>query len=626
MNHRLTLILLTAILLVGTFSFSQSARSQEIFDQAPADATNIEVINHTDGSFDHRIDYGNYAYLTRSNGELTILDNSDPTQPHRINQTPIMLPAHNGLMIYLHYLYVLDNGFWIYDLSDPTNPVSISRYNPDVNETVDFTVFDNYAYLVQIKQDASTYRNSGRIQIMDFSDPSHPQALGYYNASEAVLTPKVIGIVNGYAIVIDEKYGILTVRITDPYHPVGGMSSARRNHGMVLKGYYGYLATSDGLEIYDFSDPTARIYRRVIFDEGIACWTPTIVKEDNICVSIGYGGKRTLDISNPLAPTEVNLTYRSPDRCPGVSESNDGLIHSWREIDYGIGAIDNLALNENYLYLSQRNSKDSNMLVLNISDPTHITKTTIDNHYGFNQMLFQDGLAYFVGASEHYADEALTIIDMNEPLNPVKIGLIDPAPGLYIADMDNEHTYWITWDSLTIYDLKPAFYPHKVGEEPHDAYGARVKGDFAYVSGHDAFWVMDIHNPEQPRRLTHILGYDHSSVSLSGDYVYLRHRQDDTMGLVNISDPYHPVLEKTLPYRGQIIGNRSYQFDSDGMHVYEITTPSQFDEIAYFPLPSGYSMVGLGVTGDTIVLGTRYHGFYILHYTGENTLMLESEN
>lgn len=123
-----------------------------------------------------------------------------------------------GLHIVGNYLYLIDyqpfsgedtKGLYIFDISDPTNPVKISRYPTTISSGYDITASGNFVYLAD---------QNGGMEIIDVSDPVFPYTRSYISLPDV-----------GWSIDYAENHvfvacyingGVQVINVTDPDNPV----------------------------------------------------------------------------------------------------------------------------------------------------------------------------------------------------------------------------------------------------------------------------------------------------------------------------------------------------------------------------------------------------------------------
>ncbi len=209
---------------------------------------------------------GNYAYLPHHGGgwpdtmHLSVIEVSDPSNPQQIGECMSDYSNHGGswdIQVLDSYAYITVNnnmvsgqgGLWIVDVSDPSNPQSVGYYVPPTESYIhDVFVVDTLAFLT-----------SADLCIVDVSDPSNPQQIGYFPTPAWAGAVQVSGI---YAYLIDdgvgENVGLRVLDISDPTDPqeVGFCYTNDGARAICISGRLAYIANgSSGLTIIDISVP-----------------------------------------------------------------------------------------------------------------------------------------------------------------------------------------------------------------------------------------------------------------------------------------------------------------------------------------------------------------------------------
>lgn len=113
-----------------------------------------------------------------------------------------------------NYLYLIDygpfgdqdtRGLYIFDISDPANPVKISRYTGLISKGYDIDVVDDFAYIADW---------NGGMEVIDITLKQSPVARGYISLPDA---PWSIDVHENHAFLADYiNGGVQVVNVTDP--------------------------------------------------------------------------------------------------------------------------------------------------------------------------------------------------------------------------------------------------------------------------------------------------------------------------------------------------------------------------------------------------------------------------
>jgi len=160
--------------------------------------------------------------------------------------------------------------------------------------------------------------------VIDFSDPSQPTEIGFYDTPEYALDIVVSG---DLAYVANGSAGLRVIEVSDPSQPaeVGFYVTPDDAKGIAVSGDLVYVACStSGLLVIDISDPSQPT------EVGFCDTLGDVV---NVDLSSGFAyvadhdsGLRVIDISNPSQPTEVGFCNVTPDYAYDVAVA-EGLVY-----------------------------------------------------------------------------------------------------------------------------------------------------------------------------------------------------------------------------------------------------------------------------------------------------------
>jgi hypothetical protein len=152
-----------------------------------------------------------------------------------------------------NYAYVSDgsNGFFVIDISDPTQPMVAGSLNGGVWGT-GLAVWNGRVYLGR----------DGVLTVVNVGTPALPYVAGSASSSD---TPNGIGnlvIANGYAYVAAGLTGFKVFSLIDPDHPslVGNLTVSGAGIGVAMNGSYAYLGAGlGGLLTINIGTPTSPV-------------------------------------------------------------------------------------------------------------------------------------------------------------------------------------------------------------------------------------------------------------------------------------------------------------------------------------------------------------------------------
>ena len=347
---------------------------------------------------------GNYAYVAAAVAGFRIIDISNPTEPTPVARVAMSelnnlnnLSAHS-VTVSGQYAYLsCDKDLFIFDISDPTNPVQVALYEnirPSITTIIDNNAYLNGARTIQtnlgvqteyflyvadmgssivpefiaspatiapyyqefsINNDTlfltttlneNTSTRDG-ITILDISIPTNPLEIGSYEKPANL--PRHI-TANGHLVVVaDTNDGINIVDTTDASLPkkIGSYAISRVNSLKTI-GNYVYVYPNDGpLNILDITDPQ----NPVLVGEYVDKYIKLFEINGNYIYAIKLGGGEqkliVIDVSNPLAPVMISSLVIAP-----LAYKN------------GFGFSD-VKYNNGHLYLSTKNG----LMIIDVNDP-----------------------------------------------------------------------------------------------------------------------------------------------------------------------------------------------------------------------------------------------------------------
>ncbi len=290
----------------ATITVSHSGHSQEVpvlvtrftpeplsFIELPGVGRGVDVI-------------GDYAYVASSQGGLSIIDVSDPSDPQTVvnfdtSSSALRVKVDRG------WAYVANSsrGLHIIDVSDPTQPTSISELRIS-GTTVDVDINNFFAYVVT---DGGL---SSELRIVDVGDPTQPTILGSIEGlpdqvigvtvdpltSIAAVMCRIDGTVTLVDVSVPEAPSILTsINTADPHHGVWHEGILLHADGNALQEGGGaliatrYDAFSQTATVLSESPPPAHLNDVVVYRDLALCSD-----------TISANGIQTFDISDPTNP------------------------------------------------------------------------------------------------------------------------------------------------------------------------------------------------------------------------------------------------------------------------------------------------------------------------------------
>jgi|GEM_PF-4383318 hypothetical protein len=308
---------------------------------------------------------GNYAYVGSHGGtgtavdqDFIIFDISDPYNPTAVGGVDFALSTAGTKAMFVRgkyaYMsnfnvdtYAPDEDFFVFDVSDPTNPTHVGSLNiPGLtNGPFDIDINGNYAYLVT--------QGTNNLNIIDISDPTNMSVLGVYGGNcnefygvkvyddQYVFTSGELTC-DGY--VADQ--GVIVFDVSDPTSPtpVGGYNSggalSDADLDIDIVGRYAYVlaraSTTKEFQILDISSSTNPIYvNGTDLNTGLQYPSKLVVYGDYVFLGMDNGGPNNEDllVYNISDPQNIYLA-------DAVETGNSGNTHGLKVSGGYLYAVD----------------------------------------------------------------------------------------------------------------------------------------------------------------------------------------------------------------------------------------------------------------------------------------------
>jgi len=461
--------------------------------------------------------------------------------PPLFSQTVDITYQGSGIWSYINRMVVegdhafcaMNHGLMIIDISDPAQPVEISKYYIEQGAGRDILISGDYAYFCC---------GSGGLIILDISDIHSPTLVTQYGDGADLIC------LYGDSAIVTTGSGFDIIDLVDPSAPVK------------VGGYYDFF----------FGDPS------------------DIAIRDGLVLFANYGGLAVWDISAPASPVEVafyptdhptrgmaivdTLAYLITDTAFQIINISDPLTATF------IGAGDcpgrDIEVLGDYAVIAcpSQNEPPSGLYIYDISDPTAPAAAGYMNQVTYHVNLAGEYIC--AGNMSSYFD----IIDIADPAAPTTLGShhtpVGDSWGMRNVVTDGRYAY-IAYGKggLVIADISDPAHPVLVNNDLITSRTTNVvlKGQTLYVTT-DAYVpegliIVDVADPKNPR----IVGfYDYSSpqeVVIHGNYALLSGNYGDAY-VVDISNRANPT------YAGKFrLGGITWGMVAQGNYLYAANYP-----------------------------------------------------
>jgi len=437
---------------------------------------------------------GDYAYVARPGAGLRVIDISDPGNPRQVGAcTYESAGAYSGCDIAVsgHYAYVTDAGeLWydgsgliVIDISNPTNPRQVGRY--------DTNLFLWSAYAVAVSgHHAFVAASDGLVDglcVLDISVPAQPRRVGYLAGYTGNLA-----VAGGRAYVATGSAGLAVIDISRLANPqTVGHWHAEVSYswclyyveGLTVVGNYAYTRTrfdcmeqpsSGGVSVFDVSDPAnpVRVGGTSFFDEQISDLAVSGQYAYTVSVASSSGYRlRVVNVANPATPEAVGFCNLSV-------------------------AASGVAVSGQHAYVANRGA---GLEVVDVSAPAAPHRVG-----GYDTSGEALGVAVS-GTFAYVADgtNGLQVIDVSNPVNPQWVGGCDTSGSAVRVLVAGRYAFVADGPAgLQVIDISDPARPQRVGgyDTRGNAVEVAVSGGYAYVAdGPGRLQVLDISDPTHPR-------------------------------------------------------------------------------------------------------------------------------
>ncbi len=416
---------------------------------------------------------GNYAYVGDFNGDIYVIDISDPYLPRVVGSMEASGEITADIVVSGTHLFdVTGDGLKIddFDISDPASPVLVSQ-QPSGGTTL--ALAGNYLY-------AGT---TGGLEVYDIANPSKPQYVGGLDINVLVWG---ISISGKYAYLSLADNGLTLADVSEPAairvvanlaDPYGFKNSEGVGEGpttgIVTPGV-GYFATGSGMWIVRTRDYVL-LGSLSFYSTGWSINKIVVDSSTHAYVATWFSGLKIVDYSDAQMPKTIGQFLPN-------EETGDVLILS------------------NYAYLLCTH----HLFVLDVSIPSHPklvgtvtfhdSVTDAEGYVTYGTMVIS-GKTLFVAR----VSRKLFAINITNPSDPVITDSTSlTAQPLYISASQG-YVYVPEVDSgIESFDVsRDAEMRPEMFLPVHDIRGAQAQGNYMFVAA-DSFLVYNISNPRNP--------------------------------------------------------------------------------------------------------------------------------
>ena len=543
-----------------------------------ADSERIKVLSRTLDEGGIALDLlclGNHCYVATT-GCLYVYDITDPSAPVAVNEIegPAWSLAGSGSL--LAVCMGIPSELVLFDISDPINPLELSRTATPPGEFIYEKVTMTGPLIAAIGTGWFEYFGECNfMNVIDISDPASPEVrsslVGIDDMFRAVeiegshiyLSVYDDGLVTfdvsnpdkimqsgfaplSYTVVDDMDFdggylfltgdGMVVMDASDPANPVeiaqvGGAYTG----GIVVSNGYAHVTDDNdySLHTYDVIDPANPVLLSTLDAFGYQTYLDTagttVFLVDRVFGLIG------IDVSDPLSPYAVSFT-------------STGYYPHATDVEGDVAAV---------------LSNEATLQMLDVSDPrapellgfcTQPPDTMTHNTYRQRAVRVSDGIAVVSSMND-----CVNFYDVGIPYSPHQVGTrsYNYAWGFYPAERVGDLVYVGTTE-VEVLDITDPADPVQVGTGPalqqSPANDLIIDGDSGYLLGYYEVLIFDLTDPITPVELgrfdvedwAYAFALDGNVLGVSSCNYGTTSLWKDILTFYDVSDPQNPTLVKTM--------------------------------------------------------------------------------
>jgi len=565
---------------------------------------------------------GDFAYVA-SRDEFQVFDISDPSQPKRVGETRTGgWETVEEMAVFGSNVMLVGTGYWgaeVFDVTTASAPIRLnSLYIP----------WSGYG-LSRSGELAAIAGGAEGLVIMDMSSPGCVVEIGAYSTPGIV---RDVAVAGGFAYVADEDDGFRVIDVSTPTAPVEVWSydPPDRVSRVAVDGDRAYASAGfGGLLIFDVSDPRAPRHIGV-YDppDGVGQ-----VVASGAFVFINAGGfVRVVDVSDPASPLEV-ATVDGP-QLHGEMVVSDGHLfladryEGLRVIDVRtpsapveVSRVDtpgwttDVAVGGGYAFLTD---DDGGLKVIDVGEPSAPEEMC----YSFESRTGSNNLGSVIVSDDRvFASTAmgLFVADLSAPCTPVFLG---KCQAYYFPDAVSGRYGFVATQNpqLVVLDMGGPFGPSKVGDTA--VFGASTAvdtaGGFSFFAESGGLRIMDMETPaslEEVGFLEVPLLFD---VEVSAGHAYVLNGADESLRVVDVSDPWLPVEVAATGRLGydihdvEVSGSYALIAGNDYAHILDVSVPSSPAWVEWMQIfMEEAAAEDLEISGDLVYVVGTYGGLQV---------------
>ncbi len=467
-----------------------------------------------------------------------------------------------------------------------------------------------------------TYLGSGfGIYVLNTGNPNSPQLINQIPTNGEVNRLLING---NYLYCANGAKGLKIFEIMTPESLIliGGLELNGDAKDTFIKDSFAYVGTSGltkGLWIINISNPALPVLRGTYFYSG--SWGCCGVEVKDTFAYIAANTLKILNVANPSTPQLID-SILTVGFCAMDVEICDSFLYF---TEYGLTnyfRVANIANPTNPIVISNRpfyhpimhiDVKDSlcyvahyiTFYIINVADPYNPYTIGLIPNCGGSDVSVCDSVVYLTGGK-------LRVIAVSDPQNPYVLTTFRlPGSINNISVRDSIACLAMEWNGLWILNINNPSSPSELGKLIFVTKDVYVKDNLGCCVGDSGLGIVDISDPGHPVLLSNFaLPYDAGRGVVVSDTICYIANGYGGLRIINIADPLNPVELGSYPSSSHtwdvaVHNNIAYIADhNDGLKIIDVSNPSSPILLSQMPY-TGYQTMIVEATSDTIYVVTN---------------------
>ena len=342
----------------------------------PANPVALATLN-TPGTAFNAVFCGRWVFVADGSAGLRVIDAADPADPVLAGYFDTFGTCYDVLTSGGR-AYLADYGYGVVvlDATDPTAPTWLGAYDT-TGQARGLALAGSFLHVAD---------SGSGVLILDVADPA---SIELVQSSDTPGLASGVAVVSEYTLTADAAAGLQVMRHRSmDVAPAPLAAISGQLYGVadfLTDGQIVYVASSDGLTVYDLGDP--RSPQQV---GSLLINSHALDREGSLLIDVSGSYLSVVDVSDPAAPVLAGELY----------------LHEFGE---------DVAISGRFAYVA---SGMAGLVVVDLADPTSPAEVAILTLAGASRAVAVEGDRAYVAAQHG----GLIVVDVSDPLHPVGLG------------------------------------------------------------------------------------------------------------------------------------------------------------------------------------------------------------